>query len=400
MSFLPRPFAARVPLLGDAPIKSPGQDRLGVSGQANLIAQEIQRSAAPMVFGVFGSPGSGKTSFCRLVLHRLSAGVTGGSGARARCWHYECGQHEPSDAPDLSLMYAICAALHGHPDMARAAVAAFLHGVRETRSCDGPVRALGAATQFRMRLRKAMLRNERLVVLVDDLDECKPGFVRATWEAIQRYHSFPGLFFVLACKKETVLSAMHARLADIGAGTSVAAEMALEKYLRWQVELPSLQSDQVESVARSLYDEFESLDLSGPEDRITALMFQEPTNYIDYARSAIQSGPTMRRLKHILNALLPALARIADKHSAGGMHALGEVRRDPAFREDAERLVKEISLDCVLPGAARLRRDAPRRFGKLERLWSALAREEHFFEPSDLRELLRVYAPELLDQSA
>lgn len=78
------------------------------------------------------------------------------------------------------------------------------------------------------------------------------------------------------------------------------------------------------------------------------------------------------------NVLLPRLATLADKHSGNGMRGLRDIRSHADFLEDADRLVKEATLDYLMPGAISLYKQDPRRFAKLEALWSKRCLQEAF----------------------
>lgn len=411
-------FAAQVRLLDDKPISDPNRDMLGVTEHASLIAREIRGSNGPMIFGVFGEWGSGKTSFCQMVMNELNPKVkdsvteddTGESDGGASkpivlSRHYKCSQYEQSGAPDLALMSAICSALHPNDaDDATSAARRFLPQACSTEDENDAVRAVNAVARFEQML-SAELDGRRLVVMVDDLDRCKPDFCQGTLEALQRYHTCPGLFFVVAADRDIVLNAMAKRLAelDVSVDPPLTAEKALEKYFRWETRLPSLgevartepEGLMLERIVGQLYEAHPAVVAEVP---IVGLLLTPPTEYLSLIWNAMSTQGTIRGLKLLLNELLPRLAGLADEYSLGGDRSLDEVRNDTGFQAAAHRLVKVTTLERLLPGIRRLLRREPHRFAKLEALWVAMAREGKLFSLSDVEGILRTYTPELLER--
>lgn len=386
-------FIDQVHLLDDAPVEAPDRDQLGVASRAEFVAGEIVRSAGPMVFGVFGGWGSGKTSFCRMVVKRAVA--LGGAGIRF--YHLRGSQHELAGEPDASLMHGICAALcDGNLSEAHRKLKQDLPGAL----ADGPgarVGEPGAIAVFEDMLAEELERDDRLIVIVDDLDRCSPEFVLGLWNAIRRFHTCPQVFFLVAADKEIVLQAMERRLGELSAPPSTGKSKLLDKYLRWYTELPPLPLESLGQIVRDLYEDQRQTTDAGEYPNVTDLIMSGPTEYINLIWTAIDaSSPTMRALKRLLNAILPQLADLADKHALNGQRGLEQIRSDQGFQQEANRIVKEALLDYVLPAATELLRDDETRFRKLERLWTAMAEDDELYQPADVRALLRIHAPELL----
>lgn len=86
---------------------------------------------------------------------------------------------------------------------------------------------------------------ERVVVLVDDLDRCKPQTVMSTLEAIKVFLSVPKMAFVLAAEEEMIRWAIAQD--THGGGRSDFADRYLEKIVQLPVTLPRLTAETAET---------------------------------------------------------------------------------------------------------------------------------------------------------
>lgn len=86
---------------------------------------------------------------------------------------------------------------------------------------------------------------DRVVVLVDDLDRCKPSTVVSTLEAIKVFLSVPKMSFVLAAEEEMIRWAIGQDAH--GGGRADYSDRYLEKIVQLPVSLPRLTRDSAET---------------------------------------------------------------------------------------------------------------------------------------------------------
>ncbi len=88
-----------------------------------------------------------------------------------------------------------------------------------------------------------------LIVMVDELDRCRPDFAIALLEDIKHLFSVPGVVFVLAVEKNQLANCINARYGMEIAG----AKSYLNKFIDMTIELPAPSSDAFIDVLQQTY---------------------------------------------------------------------------------------------------------------------------------------------------
>jgi hypothetical protein len=86
-----------------------------------------------------------------------------------------------------------------------------------------------------------------IVIIVDELDRCRPDFALQIIESIKHFFSFTGIHFVLVMNKHTIEKSIVHLYGDIGANTY------LQKFVNVWASLPSKRSYQDKHTDRTLY---------------------------------------------------------------------------------------------------------------------------------------------------
>lgn len=268
----------------DTPIKTKEQDLIGRAPFAERLA-EILKSATgpePLVIGLYGSWGSGKTSVINLVENVLSRkngnGKAGVAVVRFEPWNYLTAEQllaqflkEVGDALDKDahgrrkLCGKLCSKLRGkRPEvlnafaaysealLVTAGTAASLAGVplagvavpafgnnltsRLRKSAD----RAGSVSAKKQRLEEELLKFDgRVVVIVDDIDRLSNDQVRMVFQLVASLAKLPKINYLLSFDEEVVTRALSEVQKCDGAEY-------LEKVVQVPVRLPSISSGDLE----------------------------------------------------------------------------------------------------------------------------------------------------------
>lgn len=315
-------------------------DFLGREAMVHEVADQVAHDDPPLVVGIHGDWGSGKTSF----LHQLQFHLTGDcpqQGARRletppekdrgwdpvdnvtaiwfEAWRY---QHEPS--PVVALLQEIRAQLPldaklwtETKKLAEVSVQSALRAFESLTESVGiqatAIREEGERWErerFHVSLPSHAIRQQlehaiatvldggssgsgsgkrRLVVLIDDLDRCEPRAAYRLLEAIKIYLSLSNCVFVLGMDHRVIEGAVASQLpAPTSGGPALGARDYLEKLCQriWYLPMPA---DPVETLGRWL-----------GEDHVRADLVQAILAHLRAAR-ALPANP--RKLKAFANVL-------------------------------------------------------------------------------------------------
>lgn len=228
----------------------------------------------PLVIALDGDWGSGKSFFlkCWVGAHTLE------NGGAAKTIYFDAFAHDYLEDPLIALTGVIGERLAADPSAsekwknaknaasklvkpaARIALAAFTAGATEIAGTivDAGLKAgseelekaaeefwkkedgkRAAMEQFRDSLRKltepdAEGNPQKLVVVIDELDRCRPDFALTLLEIIKHFFSVPHVHFVLGVNLRELQNSVRARY-----GTNVNAALYLQKFISLSIALPS-----------------------------------------------------------------------------------------------------------------------------------------------------------------
>lgn len=308
-------------LLDDVPVTLDGNklwpDGHPVRRHIREMAQIIVRQDGGLTFAVYGVWGSGKTSFLRMVeeeIRRLNQ-----EPPEIFCCWYEAKKYEPSQNAAKTIIQRILRTLAGEvPE--EEAVKVYESFISEMLGPAMPETREGSPTPFeqieRLGERVAALADmdiwlqrqlagkgppgvgkRKLVLFVDELDRCGPGFVVDVMDTIQRLGAVPGLFILIGADREKLWSAMESHYSD-----PRGAQWILEKYIQWAVDLPPLDEEQLSQFLKVVLEERAEGDPS-----VDVIINGTP-----YFISGLRDK-TPRTLKRCINAVWPFLRLALDE---------------------------------------------------------------------------------------
>jgi hypothetical protein len=293
-----------LPVVADIPTSEPG---LGFAEYVEAIADAV-RGGRPAQFtiGIYGPWGSGKSSILRALEQRL-AQERDVTPVFFDAWRYEGSEHIV-----LPLLHEVYQALlrFQQPDLAKVfarALKAVVTGlnfgvvkfkdVMDSWDKHGLTELDNAFSKpfSELRALPEALGEDRIAVLIDDLDRCSDDHVVALLEAINLVMDVPGLIFVLALDYEVLVAAIQRKYGHVN------GHAFIEKLVQIPFRVPPLSINDRHSLEQLLPDwERHVGDL--PEhfyDRI-----------VDISVLGLRANP--RQVKRLLNSFL-MLRRILER---------------------------------------------------------------------------------------
>ncbi|WP_281707757.1 KAP family P-loop NTPase fold protein [Phaeobacter italicus] len=160
----------------------------------------------------------------------------------------------------------------------------------------------------------------KLVVVIDELDRCRPDYALSLLEIIKHFFNVPGVHFVLGVNLTELQNSVRARY-----GSGVDADRYLRKFYQAAIALPNSWSTQSSSTIVSDYFEFCSDQLSLREKRV----WGDLKLHVTAANAA--GKLSLRDLEHIaaIAAITPELpARVPETYGAllGGLIVLKAIK--------------------------------------------------------------------------
>ncbi len=345
------------------------------------------RETDSMTFAIYGEWGMGKSSALKIIEQeaRLRADKRE-AGHRLHVCKYAAPYYEPAGQDvRVTLAMRIMSAIAGGPEQAvdmflrqaRAVatepdtIVPGLPPQRDTKHAHAAkvleeiARTLVSLADFEREIAKALMRvsnvalpadsaprsspaaSDVLLVLIDDLDRCKPDFIWKVLNAIQQWSDVSNVFFVLAVAPEALRQSIGVHMEGPGAPPEWKDHnYALEKYIQHAVRVPPMDPERLDRFVKTLVSKY------GADDPIGQL--------IDAQRDLIVVGlrlRTPRSVKRFLNHMRPRLER--------RLHGAGE------GAQKTGKELKELILEYAWPDFFRhiegARRGAPRRWKRRSR---------------------------------
>ena len=245
--------------------------KLGRAPYGKKLSDLVERIDDPLVIALDGGWGSGKSFFlkCWAGAHKTK------NHGSAEVIYFDAFQHDYLDDPLIALTGLIAerfkseegliasvknAALKIAPSLARIGLAAATAGVSEltTAAGDAALKAgekeiaeaaekywekengrRAAMEEFREALKKLTSPEEeggtprKIVIIIDELDRCRPDFALALLEVIKHFFSIDHITFVLGVNLKELQNSVRARY-----GQGVDAERYLGKFIHLHMSLP------------------------------------------------------------------------------------------------------------------------------------------------------------------
>lgn len=273
----------------DKDVSSQPYDLLQRAETGKQLSDLLERIDQPLVIALDGEWGSGKSHFLRLWAgaHRLE------NGGKARVVYFDAFEHDFLDDPLISLVGVISDAIAGQgksgsrletlrkwgaklaKPAARITIAAATGGASELAAAiaDPIIAATGkeltslaenfwqnedgrraAMAEFRKAL--SALTSElggqaqKLIIVVDELDRCRPDFALSLLEVIKHFFTVPHVHFVLGANMIALTDSVRTRY-----GQGCDAERYLQKFVHVTMRLPTKFSGAGVDVRFAYFDE-------------------------------------------------------------------------------------------------------------------------------------------------
>lgn len=280
-------------------------------------AEAILGGKGALTFAVYGTWGSGKTSFLKMVEDEVKNEVKKKGGQDiVFCW-YQARKYEPGGSAAKSLIQRMLRTLGGEDYQAAAKLyQAFVREMLEPVPSDwlekGEYEGSPIPYEWVERLgeRVAALADvdlwleshlagkgstgavpRKMVLMVDDLDRCSPEFMADVMDTVQRLGAVRGLFIVIGADREKLWSAIEARSPDYRG-----AQWVLEKYIQSSVDLPPLDEELLSRFLKRAFTE------EAATDPTLAAIIDEAYYFMAGLRDK-----TPRTIKRCINAIRPVL---------------------------------------------------------------------------------------------
>jgi hypothetical protein len=274
-------------------------DKLGREQKGDQLSDLVERISEPMVIALDGGWGSGKSFFlnCWVAAHRQSEKHTG------RTVYFDAFAHDFMDAPLVSLLTCLSgqfetataedktkfekvksAAWKMAPGATRILASWATFGASNHLGDEGDaiVEALGkeiassapafwkkaedqhnAMRQFSEALSAltsdAEGNTQKLVIVIDELDRCRPDYALSLLEIIKHFFAFDHVHFVLGVNLSELENSVKARY-----GTGIDAGLYLQKFVTLTMGLPTRTDDGKENYIKFLRESASGMGISEP----------------------------------------------------------------------------------------------------------------------------------------
>ncbi|MBM4107775.1 MAG: hypothetical protein FJ255_03020 [Phycisphaerae bacterium] len=275
------------PILRDQADEKTGSAREGDSFELHTRLGAVydiirhQNTRAPLAIGIFGDWGTGKSSAMRWLADQLKVwsdqGDTCKPHFRTRCVWFEPWKYQTRDDVWRGLIAEV---VINSIDPSKASVATVVNAVKKfggalgrwfihtvsSLQLSGGVPGVGEASvnlealakiaedykqsthperaflnEFESTLKSwvkgSLGGDERMVLLIDDLDRCLPAVVLEVLEALKLYLNIPQLVFVIGLDRDVVKAVIRKQYRDAGLA-EVKADSYLDKMFQVEVEVP------------------------------------------------------------------------------------------------------------------------------------------------------------------
>ncbi|NPD14630.1 hypothetical protein HOY34_05360 [Xinfangfangia sp. D13-10-4-6] len=329
-------------------------DQLNRRPQGERLSDLVDRVPGPFVVALDGAWGTGKSHFLKLWAgshERLF-------GRKGKVIYFDAFAHDWQDEPLLGLTRAIAREIsYDDPTVTELGKNALRWGLRLTSAFAlGAVKALpggsalgaGAAAavetvgeitdealqglwrnemqreeaieDFRADLKKLAETYGKLIIVIDELDRCRPDFALALLEVAKHAFAVPGVVFVLGVNMEALGHSVTKRY-----GAGVDADLYLQKFVGLAYRLPNITSSKEDvwelhlnqrcaaaGIDQSLaFEVAELLELIGPERRLSLRDVDQVVNRLAMMPPSLSSfgkgARTIALSGAIASALFPVL---------------------------------------------------------------------------------------------
>lgn len=371
----------------DSPIRTLEQGKLlwadnkAIMRSVQNIANEIFGQNAGIVYAVYGSWGSGKTSIARIIedeVGRMHAAAPD-SKPVVFSWYYASAYQNTGDVMktlSLRIWLDLARATPGSEPMNNVVdtyreylkalnmqpVESASQDPRHYEMLEALAERTGRLTEFGYLLRDELAgvgytggTQRKLVLVIDDLDRCSPEFIAALLQALRRLTDIENLFVILLGDRDRVLSGI--RLMYPEAQTDpLEAERALEKYVNYALTLPAMDKVLLTSYVQRLIDQLVEQHglMPGDEGHRVLMSIRE---HADYLWAGVRAR-TPRAIKRAANAIRTPL-QLLDETSEFDSEAARRRVQFTIKRALLEYSFPDFFADCVLKAEAN--RFAPER---------------------------------------
>jgi predicted KAP-like P-loop ATPase len=255
------PSVPDIPVIGDIPTDEPG---LRFEEYAKAIAGAVKSGNPPQfTIGLYGPWGSGKTSLLKAIERIL------GQESDVIAVFFDAWRYEKSEHIIVPLLYSIYSSVEKHQDkkvsdLLKRALQSTVYGLSFQIGIAGQglklsgqdfadkwesedlLPALDEAFDRpfnELRELPNVLREGRIVVLIDDLDRCSPEKVVSVLESINLVMDVPGFIFVLALDYDVLVRAINEKYKH------VSGDEFVQKIIQLPFRVPSLPLESTESLA-------------------------------------------------------------------------------------------------------------------------------------------------------
>lgn len=231
------------------------------------LAQIARTCATPLVVGLFGTWGTGKTSLMRQIEKELKK--TGDQSVATV--QFDAWRHQFDDNPVLGLLHAMYRDLNLKSNEEVKNILLAIGTALSTvilRECTGlkpedialpmkvheeqrfQVREARARLreEFSRLLEKALGKSERLVVFIDDLDRCAPDRMIALLEALKLYLDLPKCVYFLAVDRQPVERAIAERYPAFSSSQA----SYLDKMVQLPFDIPPVERRNIQAFIQPL----------------------------------------------------------------------------------------------------------------------------------------------------
>ncbi|MBM7772129.1 ribosomal protein L7/L12 [Actinokineospora baliensis] len=296
---MPRPTGIR----NDEPASVDSLDR---AKMARALASAVRVCGTPLVVGVYGSWGTGKTSLMRLVEQDLVQDPD-----YYTVW-FDSWQHQFDDNPAIGLLHTMVTQLGLGDDeeaqlLLTSVAGAFtdltqwVQPVVDTSAQLDQLRKRFLEERFAAREQQILLRQHltkllskatkggaiRLTFFIDDLDRCLPEYILKTLEALKLFLNLPDCVFVLGVDRDALESTIRTRYGDEGI-----SEHYLDKIVQVPFALPPITRSAADRFVRSLLP----ADLADLTEHIVAGLDANPRGLKRFVNSFILNNELAKQI--------------------------------------------------------------------------------------------------------
>lgn len=221
--------------LYDAPTEN---DKIGFKNYADVISDKIRESDSFVVYGIYGSWGSGKTSLMKMICNNLNEEKTIWFDA----WKFK---------GKVSIFDALCQIM-GKELSKDALIGATPRGnnirnwMCKGKSGDVKYDVL-KIQEFKYNMKKLLAyvnenKSEKIVIFIDDLDRCEPASAIDFLENLKVFFDIPRLCFIIGVNYEILINEVHKKYEKGSSNKNSFSEEYLAKIINVPFFLPRLDS--------------------------------------------------------------------------------------------------------------------------------------------------------------